>query len=89
MNLKIETVASHRNGISGELFYAITFRDESLSRNMVAVVFPNDEGYIRTAVLDRDMVGQGNVKFFENSWRGDYYHRDLCEAISAYEAARQ
>jgi dTMP kinase len=36
-----------------------------------------------TFVLDVDMAAAGNIKFFENSWRGDHFTDAIRKAISA------
>lgn len=83
MSVEIEEVASHRNGIAGAPFYAVTFRDGRL--NLVAAVF-SEPGHV--AVLDRDLVARGVIEFGINSWRGDVYEGALRAAIAAWEAAR-
>lgn len=84
------TVEHHRNGVSGRGFYAVTFECPE-NGPMVAAVFPNgeDEDGLPTfnmdepeiAVFHLGLLGDGNIRFGENSWRGDHYHRELTEAI--------
>lgn len=85
--LKIEEIASHRNGVSGNGFYIVTFHEarKHHAPRMVAVVFL-EQG--NCAVFDRELLGQGVIAFGRNSWRGDNYERELREAIAKYEEAR-
>lgn len=88
MITKIEGVAFHRNGISGAPFSVVTFviREEGQLRRMVGVVF--DEPY-HVAVFDRDLIGQGDIRFGHNSWRGDRYEDDLRHSIARWSAKRE
>ena len=80
-NIKVAKIASHRNGISGEPFHVCLFTHGSA--NMMATVF-GDDGYC--AVLDVDLTAKGDIDFaMGNSWRGDYYEKDLREAIKEWE----
>jgi hypothetical protein len=84
--LTIESVAHHRNGIGGEPFDVVLFTDPEQGP-MVAIVFgaPDEDVEApfnpRVAVLQREMLTQGNVTFGENSWRGDQYADRLYAAI--------
>jgi len=93
MNLIIEEIAHHRNGVSGESFDVIKFVCPE-NGNMIGIVF--DLNWIhdhktqtarqqtwngRVAVLNRDLLAEGNIRFGENSWRGDHYEQDLRDAI--------
>lgn len=95
----LESVAYHRNGISGEGFYAVLFTDTDTGmepnnrRRMLGVVFPKEVGKpkkywhpVRVAVFDRDLVGESEIRFCYNSWRGDKYS-DWLYAITAVESA--
>jgi len=77
--LRIDHVDWHRNGISGEGFYAVEFRDPEAGTpgRMKAIVFP--ERY-HVAVLCLDA---GNER---SHWRGDWYERPLRRAIRRWEA---
>ena len=91
MKLKIVSVAHHRNGISGEPFYAVLFRDSRKGPLMLATVFreePEKWADLRCAVLNVELAAAGNIRFGENSWRGDYYYPALLAAIVAYEESR-
>jgi hypothetical protein len=87
MDIKIEKVAHHRNGISGNGFYVILFnwREDGATktRNMIGIIF-HDRG--DCAVLDVDETGKNNIEFaMGNSWRGDHFEADLRKAIAQYE----
>lgn len=89
---RLEAIAYHRNGISGAPFYVLTFCDDN--GPMVAVCFGTSDDCatpreIRTAVLNRDMLAQGEIGFGTNSWRGDDYHGWCWEQIRAHEAAER
>src|SRR3990172_6436305 len=76
--MKIEGIAYHRNGVCGEPFYVVKFRE---GRDpMIAVVFDFEEEDAyearihtnpRTAVFNRKLLGEGVIAFRENSYRGD------------------
>ena len=95
--MNVQEIAYHRNGISGEPFYVVTFTDPdavgeipNAGGEMVAVVFDMDPGALapynpRTAVFDRELLGAGVIAFADNSWRGDHYDRELRQAIEAWE----
>jgi hypothetical protein len=82
-SITVTVIEHHRNGISGEPFNVVLFRDNDMEANMVAIVF-EAPGYV--AVLDADQTAAGNVAFASNSWRGDWYAGDLREAIKKWEA---
>lgn len=76
MNLKIESIEYHRNGVSGEGFYVVLFNDLEAKRKMIATIFSSTfekNGECRCAVYDLAMLAEGNIAFGENSWRGDQY----------------
>ena len=83
--IKVLDVDYHRNGICGNGFNVITFitrfSDEG-EHKMVGVIF-NDKG--SCAVLDVDLLSQGDIKFGSNSWRGDHFEDILRKAIVEYE----
>ena len=98
--LIIQEVARHRNGVSGMPFWVIKFRDatpDEPHHEMVGVLFDRD--YYETskrakdwvnpycAVLDTDLLTKGIVTFAVNSFRGDAYVDELCEAIIKHERA--
>jgi len=99
--MNVQEIAYHRNGISGEPFYVVSFTDPDAidempgaGGKMVAVVFDMDEvddaptfTNPRTAVFDRELLGAGVIAFAENSWRGDHYDAELRAAIAEWERA--
>lgn len=81
--MKILQIAYHRNGVCGAPFHAVLFtegRGKDKSRKM-ATVF-EERGAV--AVLDVDLLNANNVKFGENSWRGDNYEDWLRQEIKAW-----
>jgi hypothetical protein len=101
MNLKITSVAHHRNGISGEPFYVFLFDDKGEHNdNMMAVVFPLENGEFyavdqknrqewngRVSVFNVNELAKGNIGFANgNSWRGDRYEADLRKYIHENES---
>lgn len=76
----IQEIAYHRNGVMGNGFYVIKFRQDR--QNMLAVVF-GEMGNV--AVFDLDLLGKGNITFGENSWRGDNFEDWLRKEIANYE----
>jgi hypothetical protein len=85
MELELISIAYHRNGVAGVGFHVVTFVDnthDGTRTNMVGIVF---DGSGRCAVFDRDLLGQGEIAFGENSWRGDVYERELRGFIHAWE----
>ncbi len=80
---KVHSVDFHRNGVSGAPFHIIRFAGtKGYPKNMIGIVF--DEPY-HVAVFDADLLVAGNVKFGENSWRGDDFEPELRAAIKKYE----
>lgn len=85
--MRVIDIASHRNGISGNHFHVVTFDYEgeaALPQRMVGIVF-DEPGTV--AVLDTDLLANGDIGFGSNSWRGDYFENDLRAAIKTWEAA--
>ena len=77
--LKVIEMARHRNGVGGAPFDVVLFEDggEDGSRK-VAIVF-DEPG--QCAVLDAGKLAEGDIRFGENSWRGDVYEGALREVI--------
>lgn len=83
--IQIQQIEPHRNGVSGEPFYAVLFLDPSEPEaRFVASVFPG-EGTV--AVLEIGRLAAGDIEFGSNSWRGDRYEPALRRAIAEYEGA--
>jgi hypothetical protein len=96
--INVKQVDYHRNGVSGEGFYAVIF-ETSEGQTMLGVVFPpGDNGddleawtiyergswhNPRVAVFDANLLP--DVGFGVNSWRGDNYAAALYTAIIDYK----
>lgn len=79
--IKIIDVSWHRNGITGEGFYAVLFDDKETGR-MIASLF-DKPGYC--AVYNVDELNKGNVKMaMGNSWRGDVFANQLRPLVKKY-----
>jgi len=90
MEIKIIDASWHRNGISGEGFYAVIFEytdeEQESPRKMVASLF-DESGYC--AVYAIDELVKGNIAFARgNSWRGDKFEGQLRKLIKEYETGR-
>lgn len=83
MQLQMENLQYHRNGISGAPFHVVLFRDPDEGR-MLGIVF---EQASHVAVLQLDKLALGNIAFGVNSWRGDRYEPALRNAIAMMEAS--
>lgn len=89
----VETVARHRNGVSGRPFYVVLFRDQD-NRRLLGIVFDNDdrshEHDTCVAVLDPAMTAVGQVSTFsDNCFRGDYFQDELRKVILEWENAER
>ena len=78
MNLHIENIQYHRNGVCGAPFHVLIFRDPDEGR-MVGIVFEQPQ---HVAVFNLDKLASGNIAFGVNSWRGDRYEWPLRNAIT-------
>ena len=75
LDLTLVSADYHRNGISGEGFWAIIFDDAENGR-MVASLFADHDYFC--AVYKVSELAAGNIDFARgNSWRGDYYEKPL------------
>jgi hypothetical protein len=74
----VQQVEYHRNGVGGDPFWVVTFTSAEDGRPMVGIVF--SEQY-RTAVFNRELLGQGVIAFGQNSFRGDCFDAELRAAI--------
>jgi len=79
MKLLIEQIDRHRNGVSGDPFHVLIFRDPD-EGPMVGIVFDQK---CHVAVFNLDKLAIGNIAFGVNSWRGDRYEPHLRKAITA------
>ena len=84
--IKVKSVEFHRNGVAGESFYAIRFRDKETLQDMFAVVF-GFPGCV--AVFDFNKLSDGDIGHGQgnhsNTWRGEYYETALRVAASEFE----
>lgn len=91
MTHKLIEASYHRNGVCGEGFHVAIVESEIEPgdiRKMLCVTFSNEMEAVRTAVFDLALLEKGNIRFTENSWRGDHWHgfmRDI--AIPTHEKA--
>lgn len=88
--MQLYQIEYHRNGISGEGFWAVLFLDPSVQRgrgqpyNMLATVFP-EPGHV--SVINTHLLAEHGVTFGPNSWRGDHYEGQLRAWIKEREDA--
>jgi len=76
MKITNPDIHHHRNGIHGAPFYTGTFTmDEGDGEKKMLFVLFDKPGHC--AVFDFDLLTAGNLKFGENSWRGDQYEPHL------------
>ena len=89
MKLKILQNEYHRNGVSGTGFNVMIFKTkgdrETANKVMMGVIFP-DKGSV--AVFDLNKLAQQNIKFGDNSWRGDYFEAGLRKHLKLQQALR-
>ena len=83
IQIAVEVVAYHRNGVAGAPFHVALFRDAEGRK--LATVF-GEIGHI--AVLDLDLTAGGEIRFGFNSFRGDVYEPLLRAVIEEFEAAQ-
>lgn len=81
--MKVIKVAHHRNGVAGNAFGVVLFRDDDKT-DKVGIVFDvneeNNSPWERSgnvAVLGVQLLADGCIEFGENSWRGDQYETFL------------
>jgi len=87
MKLKITSIAHHRNGVAGQPFEVILFKEYGLGGSRkVGIVF--DEPHY-CAVLDVPKLAAADIAFGSNSWRGDDYEPYLRYAIADDDERRQ
>jgi hypothetical protein len=85
MNLTIQNVAYHRNGVCGVPFTVILFTDNDIGGGtMVATISDADD--MACHVLNVDELTKGNIGFAQgNSWRGDRYANVLLPLVKEFE----
>ena len=84
---KVQEIHHHRNGVCGLPFYVgiVKEDDEGIKRDMLVIRFPNSDkeaGAIVCAAFDLALLDARNIRFAENSWRGDHYARCMDDAIA-------
>jgi hypothetical protein len=86
MKLNIHATARHRNGVAGQPFEVVLFKEPGRkARPMLAILF--DEPHY-CAVLDVAKLAAGDIAFGSNSWRGDDYEPHLRQAIEQRNGGR-
>jgi hypothetical protein len=79
MKLNILTTARHRNGVAGQPFEVVLFKEPGRkSSRMLGILF--DEPHY-CAILDLAKLAAGDIAFGSNSWRSDDYEPYLRQAI--------
>ena len=90
--MKVEHLDYHRNGICGLGFHVgiVATHNEGKDRRMLVIRFPKsadkDTGQIVCAAFDLALLAEENIRFFENSWRGDHFYEVMDQAIAKEEA---
>jgi len=85
MNLTINKVSHHRNGVCGIGFTVILFTDNELNEGpMVATI--SDDDKLACHVLNVGELVKGNIEFARgNSFRGDLYVNALLAGVESFE----
>jgi hypothetical protein len=87
MKLTILDIDYHRYGIAGAPFHAIIFQGDLDTPGIkLGVVF--DQKW-HTAVLDIGKLGNRDIRFGSNSWRGDQYEPALRKAIADHQTREE
>jgi hypothetical protein len=79
---RIISIARHRNGVAGAPFDVALFTDSGDRRSRKVAILFEPHGFC--AVLDVAKLGQGDIAFGSNSWRGDDYEPALRNAIAMH-----
>lgn len=83
MKIQILEVAHHRNGVSGESFYAVRFYPyRKPKERFLGIVFETPG---QCAVIRSDLLETAGVEFGVNSWRGDDYEPALRAAVASFD----
>lgn len=84
----VKALDYHRNGVSGLGFHVgiVQERDGEEVRDMLVIRFPKEAdkvtGNVVCAAFDLAKLADKDIRFGHNSWRGDYYHAIMDEAIN-------
>jgi predicted 3-demethylubiquinone-9 3-methyltransferase (glyoxalase superfamily) len=85
--MKVKQLDYHRNGVEGLEFYVGIVQDEN--REMLVIRFPKEAdketGSVVCAAFDLALLDKREIKFLNNSWRGDHYHEIMDKAIQERE----
>ena len=82
MAIRILNIDYHRNGVCGEPFHAVVFRDTGPEGSIkLGIVFDSPH---HCAVLDVAKLADCDVAFGSNSWRGDVFEPGLRRAINKH-----
>ena len=81
MKLKISNIAHHRNGVRGEPFDIVLFKDQGPEGSHKVAILFSAPG--QCAVLDMAKLAAGHIAFRSNSWRGEEYETRLRNAIES------
>ena len=86
--IRVDEVAFHRNGISGEGFHAVLFREREGRhwRKFLATVF-KEPGAV--SVICVDLLPEHGVSSANNAWCGDHYEPHLRRAVADYTRAQE
>jgi hypothetical protein len=79
--IRVKDIARHRNGVSGEPFYVIKFKQGKDA--MLGIVFDSPR---HVAVFDLGLLKDGDIAFGSNSFRAEHYEKSLRAAIKQWEA---
>jgi hypothetical protein len=84
MKLKILAIDYHRNGVGGNGFYAVLFKEGrgKTADHKIATVFP-DKGNI--SVLSVDLLAQKELGDGKNRWRAEDYEPEIRDAIRQWQ----
>ena len=92
---RIIGVAHHRNCISGDPFYAVLFEDLDGVKLVGCVAEDEYKTFrqkgsskgldLRCYVLGVEALSLDDIAFGSNSYRGDHFFADICQAIEGWE----
>ena len=87
MKLTVEQIEYHRNGVCGVPFHVVIAKEQG--RNMLIVRFDKKADKradgVLCAAFDLDLLSKGDIRFGQNSWRGDWYAIEVDKAIRRLE----
>ena len=81
--IKVQQTAYHRNGVKGNGYYLVLFKDGREDR--LAIVF-EDRGNV--AIINPHLINAGVIAFGEASYRCEDYEPELRQAIDKWENER-